>query len=73
MEENQSGHGRVHSAAKENKYIRLIINDLIKIMFPSGIILYISGGNLRQSKGIFAIYKEIIFILSKSGKNNFEG
>ena len=73
MEENQSGHGRVHSAEKENKYIRLIINDLINIMFPFEIILYISGGNLRQSKGIFAIYREIIFILSKSGKNNFEG
>ena len=73
MEENQSGQGRVHSAEKENKYIRLIINDLINIMFPSEIILYISGGNLRQSKGIFAIYKENIFILSRSGKNKFEG
>ena len=42
-------------------------------MFPFEIILYISGGNLRQQKGIVAIYKENIFILSRSGKNKYEG
>ena len=73
MEDHQSGHGRVHSAAKENKYIRLIINDLVNIMFPSEIILYISGGNLRKLRGIFALYKENIFILSNSDKNKFKG
>ena len=73
MEDHQSGHGRVHSAAKENKYIRLIKNDLVNIIyFLSEIILYISGGNLRKLRGIFALYKENIFILSKSDKYKFK-